>query len=154
MKPPSVYSLSLGTLLHPSNIGVFPHHHGRNWTVAEWIAARCWPPSSFSVALSLIYSPPPFVLFYNLLDLWSLCSIASQSEWLQWHTKEIVIRLWHLSHSACHSSPGNYQRQQAHPMCCREACRDGGRKRGEKGVGGVKRGIRGIILLSVIIANL
>lgn len=54
------------------------------------------------------------------------------------HTqKEMVIRLWHLSHSACHSSLGNYQRQQAHPMCCRERVGIVVRTRGEKGVGGV-----------------
>lgn len=71
----------------------------------------------------------------------TLFNITSQSQWLQWHTKEMVIWLWHLSHSTCHSSPGNYQRQQAHPMCWREACRDGGSKRGEKGVGVWKEGL-------------
>lgn len=64
----------------------------------------------------------------------------------------MVIRLWHLSHSACHSSPGHYQHQQAHPMCGGRACIGmvGGKDVRGAGVEGVKGGIRRITLFSVI----
>lgn len=61
-----------------------------------------------------------------------------------------ILAILHVSHPLAITSA-----QQAHPMCCGEACM--GTVGGEdvkRGVGGVKRGIRGIILLNVIIANL
>lgn len=42
---------------------------------------------SLSVVSSLVYFPPPFVLFHNSLDLKPLHSAGSQSERYQWQTK-------------------------------------------------------------------
>lgn len=44
-------------------------------------------------------------------------------------------------------------RHRAQPMCWSKVCSDGGMRKGEMGVGGVKRRIRGFILLSVITVN-
>lgn len=46
-------------------LGFSPHVHTRDSTVARWMAPRCWPPTSLSIALSLIKFPLP----HNLLDI-------------------------------------------------------------------------------------
>lgn len=80
-------------------LGVSPHVKDRNWTVADWMAARCWPPTCLSIAPSLIYFPSLFVLFHNLLDTESPYRITSLNRNdCKWHIKEMVIRLWPLMH--------------------------------------------------------
>lgn len=125
-------------LLFPATLRFVPHVRGK---IIEW---RLTPLTAHITLHRLI----------TVLLSTSLCGLLQPSGSLvpvQYRSPVAMIALTHkrdgcpalasLSHSQCHSPPGNYQRQQAHPMCFGEERIQGWweEKMGKKGDWGRER---------------